>query len=131
MRYIFLFKQYIFVHYYIYMLQAYYIERLDWKASCNSLYIYSLLHFLNSILLFLDSIILLKEEFTHIICCQAQFLLMTQIFKVCQIDHCFGHFGHLFMLLTIATKYSYSDPQTQFGFMKVNQKLMNYRFKAK
>ena len=31
-------------------------------------------------------------------------LLMTQIFKVCQIDHRFEHFGHLFMLLTIAAK---------------------------
>ena len=29
---------------------------------------------------------------------------MTQIFKVCQIDHRFEHFDHLFMLLTIAAK---------------------------
>ena len=52
---------------------------------------------------------LLKEVFTHIICSHAQFLLMTQIFKVCQIDHRFEHFGHLFMLLTIAAKDSHSD----------------------
>ena len=52
--------------------------------------------------------------FTHIICRQAQFLLMTQIFKVCLIDHRFEYFGHLFMLLTIAAKDSHSDLQTQF-----------------
>ena len=33
-------------------------------------------------------------------------------FKVCQIDHRFEHFGHLFMLLTIASKNSHSDSQT-------------------
>ena len=55
---------------------------------------------------------------------------MTQIFKVCQIDHRFEYFGHLFMLLTIAANDSHSDSQTQFEFMKGNQKLMNYRFKA-
>ena len=43
----------------------------------------------------LDSIILLKKVLSHIICKQAQFLLMTQIFKVCQIDHHFEHFWSL------------------------------------
>ena len=33
-------------------------------------------------------------------------------FKVYQIDHHFEHFGHLFMLLTIAAKDSHSDSQT-------------------
>ena len=35
-------------------------------------------------------------------------------FKVCQIDHRFEHFGHLFMLLPIAAKDSHSDSHTQF-----------------
>ena len=36
---------------------------------------------------------------------------MAQVFKVCQIDHRFEHFGHL---LTTAAKDSHSDSQTQF-----------------
>ena len=35
------------------------------------------------------------------------------------------------MLLSIAANDSHSDSQTQFWFMKGNQKLMNNRFKAK
>ena len=40
------------------------------------------------------------------------FLRMTQILKVCQIDHRFEDFG--LMLLTIAAQVSLSDSQTQF-----------------
>ena len=43
-----------------------------------------------------------------------QFLLLTRIFKVCNVDHRFEQFGHLFMLLILAAKDSQNDSQTQF-----------------
>ena len=41
-------------------------------------------------------------------------LLMTESFKLCQIDHRSEHFVLLFMLLTISAQVSLSDSQTQF-----------------